>query len=144
LVLVRTIIELVKNKSHYAAQYSSSIGLLNEVLRQTCKNGNYCELYELVALTNVLNCDVQSVYPYIDYRAEMKIMNALYKPLDTSTPVNGRLLIFWTSTQDELSTRNRPGNGGLWSPNHFVPLVQPYSPDQTVSNNQKSFLIKPI
>jgi hypothetical protein len=117
---------------------------LNEVLRQTCKNGNYCELYELVALTNVLNCDVQSVYPYIDYRAEMKIMNALYKPLDTSTPVNGRLLIFWTSTQDELSTRNRPGNGGLWSPNHFVPLVQPYSPDQTVSNNQKSFLIKPI
>jgi hypothetical protein len=67
---------------------------------------------------------VQTVYPYIDYRAEMKIMNAIYKPIDTSVPNNGKLIIFWTSSEDELSTKTRPGSGGVWRPNHFVPLVQ--------------------
>ena len=84
----------------------------------------FCELYELVALANILQCDIQSVYPYIDYRAEMRIMNAVYKPTDTSVPSNGRIIIFWSSTEDEISTRARPGNCGIWNPNHFVPLVR--------------------
>ena len=95
-------------------------------------------MYELVALANVLQCEVQSVYPYIDYRAEMKIMNALYKPLETSVRNKGRVIIFWSSTEDEVSTRNRPGNHGVWNPNHFVPLVQRSRNSRTTNNKSVS------
>ncbi|CAF1311364.1 unnamed protein product [Adineta ricciae] len=139
---VRTIIELVKNKIHYSNQYSHHIGPLNEALRRTCHNNMFCELYELAALANVLHCEVQSVYPYIDYRAEMRIMNAVYKPTDTSVPFTGRIVIFWSSTEDEISTRARHGNCGIWSPNHFVPLVHQHSGVTIPSNERVSMIPK--
>ena len=40
-------------------------------------------------------------------------------------PVRGRVFIFWTNTMDESSVKARAHSGGVWSPNHFVPLVQP-------------------
>jgi hypothetical protein len=121
---VRTIIELVKNRAHYTAKYTRLIGPLNEAVRRACRNNSFSELYELVALASVLQCEVQSVYPYIDYRAEMKSMNTVYKPIETAANTHGRLIIFWTSCQNEVSTKSRPGNGGVWSPNHFVPLLR--------------------
>lgn len=115
---------MVKNRTYYITQYSRFVGPLNEVLRRTCINNSFCELYELVALANVLQCEIQSVYPYIDYRAEMKIMNAIYKPILPFISNKKRAVIFWTNNQDELTVKARPGCGGIWSPNHFVPLVQ--------------------
>jgi hypothetical protein len=138
--LVRTIIELVKNKTHYSNRYSNHVGPLSEALRRICNNNMFCEVYELAALANVLQCEVQSVYPYIDYRAEMKIMNSMYKPVELSVPLNGSIIIFWSSTEDEASTRTRPGNCGIWNPNHFVPLVQPQRNIQTINNEQASMI----
>ena len=100
---MRTIIELVKNKVYYDTRYSESIGPLDEVLRETCNNYSFCELYQIVALGNVLNCNVQSVYPYIDYRAEMKIMNAIYKPIEQSMTNNSQLIICWSHCEDGIS-----------------------------------------
>ncbi|CAF4223600.1 unnamed protein product, partial [Adineta steineri] len=68
-------------------------------------------------------------------------MNAVYKPLDISALNNGRLIIFWTNSEDEVTTKRRPGNGGVWSPNHFVPLIRPCetpeSPRKTTIKNNK-------
>ncbi|CAF4296522.1 unnamed protein product, partial [Adineta steineri] len=68
-------------------------------------------------------------------------MNAVYKPLDISALNNGRLIIFWTNSEDEVTTKHRPGSGGVWSPNHFVPLVRPCetpeSPRKTTIKNNK-------
>lgn len=124
IILVRTIVELVKNKTHYIDQCSKFVGPFNKALQRACNNNRFCELYELVALANVLQCEIQSVYPYIDYRAEMKIMNAVYKPTMASVLKARRVVIFWTSNKDELLVKARPGSGGIWSPNHFVPLIQ--------------------
>ena len=121
---------------HYIAQYTNPIGSFDEALRRTCNNNSFSELYEVVALANVLQCDVQSVYPYIDYRAEMKTMNAVYKPMDISVPKNGKLIIFWTSSEDELSTKTRPDNNCVWSPNHFVPLIEATRGSRTASTKQ--------
>ncbi len=63
----------------------------------------------------------------------MKIMNAVYKPIETSVSYNRRVVIFWTNTKDELSTKARPGSGGVWSPNHFVPLIQAHRGDRATS-----------
>ena len=135
MILVRTIIELVKNRVRYTNLCSNLIGSFSEALRSTCSNYSFCELYEIIALASVLRCEVQSVYPYIDYRAEMKCMNAVYKPVETSLPSKGRVIIFWSSTEDEVSTRTRPGNRGVWNPNHFVPLLQQDRSSRTASNN---------
>lgn len=139
ITLVRVIVELVKNKNHYIKHYSHHVGPLNEALRRICNNNMFCELYELVSLANVLECEVQSVYPYIDYRAEMKIMNAVYKPVGATTPSNERINIFWSSIEDEVSTRRRPGNNGVWNPNHFVPLVQQQS-FRKINNEQTTMI----
>lgn len=112
------------NKTYYVNRCSKFVGSFDEAVQRTCHNYNFCELYEIVALANVLHCEVQSVYPYIDYRAEMKIMNAIYKPIDKPVSNTRRVIIFWTSTDDEISTKARSGNRGIWNPNHFVPLVQ--------------------
>lgn len=131
---MRTIIELVKNRTHYINLCSNLIGPFSEALRNTCSNNSFCELYEIIALASVLQCEVQSVYPYIDYRAEMKSMNAVYKPVEILTSSKGRVIIFWSSTEDEVSTRARPGNRGIWNPNHFVPLLRQHRSDQIASN----------
>ena len=121
----RTVVELVKNGVYYAAKYSTVIGPLDSAIRRACNNDQFSELYEIAALASVMQCEIHSVYPYIDYRAEMKIMNSAYKPVLVSAPVRGRLFIFWTNTMDESAVKARAHSGGVWSPNHFVPLVQP-------------------
>jgi hypothetical protein len=78
------------------------------------------------------------VYPYIDYRAEMKIMNQVYKSAETLVPNSRRVIIFWSSTEDEISTRTRPGNHGIWNPNHFVPLLEQYRSYRTEDNERVS------
>ena len=128
---VRTVVELVKNSVYYAARYSTVIGPLDSAIRRACNKDQFSELYEIAALASVMQCEIHSVYPYIDYRAEMKIMNSAYKPVLASIPVRGRLFIFWTNTMDESSVKARPHSGGVWSPNHFVPLVQPTQGFQT-------------
>lgn len=120
---MRTVVELVKNKNYYVDQCSRLVGPFETALQRVCNNNRFCELYEIIALANILQCGIQSVYPYIDYRAEMKIMNATYKPVTTSVSNVKRIVIFWTNTNDEIAVRARPNCGGIWSPNHFVPLV---------------------
>ena len=138
MTLVRTVIELVKHKIHYINKCSKHVGPFNKALQRTCHNNRFSELYEIVALASVLHCEIQSVYPYIDYRAEMEIMNAVYKPVDTSVPSNGKVIIFWSRTEDEVSTRAR---GGVWNPNHFVPLLQ-HRNYRTANNEQVNMMSK--
>ena len=68
----------------------------------------------------------------------MKIMNAVYKPLRVAVPSDKKIIIFWSSTEDEISTRLRPGNGGVWNPNHFVPLLQKHQITLRKTNNEQT------
>lgn len=63
----------------------------------------------------------------------MKIMNTIYKPATVSVANDRRIFIFWTNTKDEVVVRARPKCGGVWSPNHFVPLL-PANRSKTTSN----------
>ena len=139
---VRTVIELVTNSIYYAAKYSNLIGPLENAICRACNNNEFSELYEIAALASVVQCEIHSIYPYIDYRAEMKIMNSPYKPVLASMPVRGRVFIFWTNTVDELSAKACPRSGGVWSPNHFVPLVQPQQRFQTSPAQEISSILE--
>lgn len=122
----------MKNEIYYQNKYANIIGPVRDAIHRACINNSFSEVYELAALANVLQLEVHSVYPYIDYRAEMKNMNTVYKSMEHLTDNHGRILLFWTSDADEISTRLRPGNRGVWGPNHFVPLVCPNPTSQKV------------
>ena len=113
-------IELIKSEVSYANQFAHIIGPLDEMIKYIARNRSFSELYEIAALTNVLRCNIQSVYPRIDYRSELEIMNHTFQctSYNESLPT---VLIFWTNTQSELNARRN--NGGHWTPNHFVPLL---------------------
>ncbi|CAF5221394.1 unnamed protein product, partial [Rotaria magnacalcarata] len=62
----------------------------------------------------------------------------MYKSAETLVPNSRRVIIFWSSTEDEISTRTRPGNHGIWNPNHFVPLLEQYRSYRTEDNERVS------
>ncbi|CAF1642845.1 unnamed protein product, partial [Adineta ricciae] len=117
---VRTIIELVENDIFYHNHFSHVVGPLDEVVRSIAHNYSYSELYEIVGLSNVLKCNIRSIYPRIQYRSELNIFNNIFQSnKDGSTP--NTIYILWSNTQSEIYARSC--NAGNWTPNHFVPLL---------------------
>lgn len=129
--------ELIKNSASYGNQFAHIVGPLGQRVKDIARNYSFSELYEVVALTNVLKCNIQSVYPKIDYRPELEIMNSTFQCAsysNSSTTVS----IFWTNTETEEKVRLN--NGGYWTPNHFVPLLYSmnYTPDDNSSSLQQN------
>ena len=119
-VSVRTVIELVKNENFYAREYSQFVGPVQNALQTACKNYNYSELFEIVALSTLLQCDIRSVYPNIDFRDDMMIVNRIFTPVPP-IHTNYQITILWSHVNREINARAL--NNGAWSPNHFVPLL---------------------
>lgn len=121
-MLVRILIELLKNEFYYTSRFSHLVGPLNEVIKNIVRKNSFSELYEVAAMSSVLKCNIRSIYPNIDYRPDLNIMNSTFEHAQTSTSSN-TICIFWTHTASESYVRRI--NAGNWSPNHFVPLLFP-------------------
>ncbi|CAF3678050.1 unnamed protein product [Rotaria sp. Silwood1] len=117
---VRTIIELVINESYYETMYSQYVGPIDIAIKAFCKNYTFSELYEIAALCNVLQCNIRSVYPKIDFQQYMAIWDNVFTPV---SPIiaNCNIVIMWSYALNEKDARE--ANNGTWSPNHFVPLI---------------------
>ncbi|CAF3372377.1 unnamed protein product [Rotaria socialis] len=132
---VRTVIELVVNGAYYTRMYSQFIGLLDIAIKAICKNYTYSELYEIAALCNILRCNIRSIYPRIDFREDMEILNNSFRP---TSPIiaNCSITIFWSHALNEIDVRAQ--NNMTWSPNHFVPLMSPPAYDDSDNINHQS------
>lgn len=117
---MRTLIELIRNEATYAARFQRVVGPFNEAIKNIGRNFTYSELYEIAALSKVLKCDIRSVYPMIDYRQDLSIMNHTFRFVNSTDSPNV-IYLFWSHARNETDARNM--NGGNWTPNHFVPLV---------------------
>ncbi|CAF4981269.1 unnamed protein product [Rotaria sp. Silwood1] len=117
---VRTIIELVLNESYYQTMYSQHVGPIDIAIKAICKNYTFSELYEIAALCNVLQCNIRSVYPKIDFQQYMATWDNVFTPV---SPIiaNCNIVIMWSHALNEKDARE--ANNGTWSPNHFVPLI---------------------
>ncbi|CAF1457668.1 unnamed protein product [Rotaria sp. Silwood1] len=135
---VRTIIELVKNENYYQNIYSQYVGPIDIAIKAMCKNYTYSELYEIVALCNVLQCNIQSVYPKIDFQHYMAIFNNVFKPV---SPIiaNCNIASLWSHALNEKDARET--NNGTWSPNHFVPLMSPSIRNEFTNINQSTLIV---
>ncbi|CAF5068817.1 unnamed protein product [Rotaria sp. Silwood1] len=117
---VRTIIELMTNEAYYDSMYSQFIGSVAFIIKAMCRNNTFSELYEISALCNVLKCNIRSIYPKIDFREDMTILNNVFTPAPPAI-ANRNIEILWSHVLNE--TAARAANNGEWSPNHFVPLL---------------------
>ena len=72
------LLELVKNETLYNNRLVHIAGPLNEAIRNISRKFSFSELYEIVGLSNVLKCNIRSVYPNIDYRPHLSILNSTF------------------------------------------------------------------
>ena len=106
----------------YTSRFSHLVGPLDGVIKNIAHNFSFSELYEIAALTNVLKCNIRSIYPIIDYRPDLSIMNSTLEHAQ-SNMASKTICIFWTHTESEINART--ASGGYWIPNHFVLLLFP-------------------
>ncbi|CAF4622447.1 unnamed protein product [Rotaria socialis] len=125
---VRTLIELVKNEIFYSNRFMHIVGPLNEVMKNIAHNFAFSELYEIAALSNVLKCNIRSIYPIIDYRPHLHIMSSTFEHAQCNIMFKA-ICLFWTHTESDIDARS--SNAGNWSPNHFVPLLLPSDNSQS-------------
>ncbi|CAF4183063.1 unnamed protein product, partial [Rotaria sordida] len=68
----------------------------------------------------IMQCNIRSIYPKIDFREDLAIMNNLFTPT-LPVIVNCDITILWSHVLNEIDAR--ASNNNAWSPNHFVPLL---------------------
>ena len=120
--IVRTLNELMKNENFYNNHFSQIVGPVSGIIRNVARNFSFSELYEIVALSSTLKCNVRSIYPRIDFRSDLSVMNSTFESIESSSS-SKTIHIFWTHTQNETFARS--SNAGNWTPNHFVSLLFP-------------------
>ncbi|XP_069137185.1 uncharacterized protein [Argopecten irradians] len=90
--------------------------------------GSYMGIWQIFALSSVLNCNILSLYPKCGAALPRCVLNRTIIPRKIVNRENGTktALFLWTSTRSDMVMEN-------WIPNHFVPLVcamsQPESGD---------------
>ena len=114
--------ELVSNENYYQTMYAHLIGPIDMAIQSICKRNTYSELYEVAALSNVLQCKIRSVYPKINFEQYMALWNSVFTPVPTVI-ANSYIAILWSRAENEGDAR--AANNGRWIPNHFVPLLLP-------------------
>lgn len=134
--LVRTIVELTTNENHYETMYSQFVGPIDIAIKSICKNRTFSEMYEIAALCNVLQCNIRSVYPRIDFSPDyMTLWDSVFTPVP---PViaSCSIAILWSHMENENNVRAM--NNGIWSPNHFVPLLSSNIQDESDDQNSST------
>ncbi|CAF3859271.1 unnamed protein product [Adineta steineri] len=138
---VRTIIELTVNENYYQTMYAQHVGPIDIAIQSICKDHTFSELYEIAALCNVLQCNIRSVYPKIDFQHFMASWDSIFTPLP-SVIANYSIAVLWSHGLNENDVRAM--SNGTWSPNHFVPLLSPNNQNESDDyNNSTSFNITP-
>jgi hypothetical protein len=116
--------------------YARYAGNTDIIIQAACKKGMYSEIHEVAALCNVLQCNIRSVYPRIDFEYYKAIWDSVFTPIP-SVIGNCNIAILWSNTLHETDARET--YNGLWRPNHFVPLLSP--PILNAVNSQSISLV---
>ena len=115
----RCCVEMVTNKSKVTVhRLYSKLEVLSPDYDRDCLDcaqpGKWSSVWMIIALSNLLDLPVQSVYPAVNGPGckGFKTLNYLFKP-PFSDPEKGKLSIMWTNTvsteRNSFSRRRRPG-----------------------------------
>lgn len=117
---LRSMVMLVNNHKKYVQRYPKIGEVADKLLGYLCniKDGEFSQLWDILALCDVLQCRIHSVWlkepphPY---------MNQTYTPLTSvNNDTMSEIVIMWTCdiSEEDLRKTNKK-----WYPNHFVPLL---------------------
>ena len=90
------------------------------------------------ALCSLLKCNIRSVYPNIDIREDMAIVNSVITPIP-SIIANCTITILWSHAYNEIKARII--NNTNWTANHFVPLMLPLDENEIHHNDQSNLTL---
>ncbi len=125
------------NETYYQSIYSQFVGPIDIFIKAACKNQTFSELIEIAALSTVLQCNIRSVCPRVDFPGAMEVLNSIFTP---ASPIiaNYEIAILWSHVWNERLARE--ANNGTWSPNHFVPLISASIRNGSNNGNQSALL----
>lgn len=130
--------ELLTNETYYSNMYSHIAGLVGEAVRVMSKDCAFSELYDILGLCSVLKCNIRSIYPKIDFRSNVALVNNVFTPAPNIIS-NHEIKIMWSHMKNEQDAREI--NHGAWSPNHFVPLLSPAMYHQSDDSNRPTSIM---
>ena len=118
----QTAIELAINGTYYKRKHSEkSFSIVSPSYKVACrdaaKNYNYSSAWTIQALSTVIGRDIVSIYPTVNGVAD-KTVPILHTTIEPRNKLSRQQLhIMWSSTMS-------PPPVGIWTPNHFVPLIE--------------------
>ncbi|WAR13822.1 LOW QUALITY PROTEIN: VRTN-like protein [Mya arenaria] len=92
-----------------------------EVLR-LCRSGTYMGIWQVAALSNIIQTDVVSVYPRYGGQTVRNDLNRTFVPFEKVELKKNKVYIMWSNIHG-----NKPPEE--WHPNHFVTLLRMF-PDE--------------
>lgn len=92
-----------------------------------CQSGSYMGIWQVAAISNVLQTKVFSVYPKYGGQTVRKDLHRTFQPFDEKSR-NDPVYILWTNTRG-INIPERE-----WRPNHFVPLLHTYDQNDSSSD----------
>jgi hypothetical protein len=122
------VIDLLTNATYYETVHINTFAQIEGSIQNACKNWSYSEIYEVAGLSNVLRCNIHSVYPRIASMPHntdffnTDSYNIVFKPVPPAT-ANHTIAVLWSNMRYENVVR--ASRDGFWNPNHFVPIVLP-------------------
>ena len=127
----RCCIEMTMNRRKYLRhRLFDRLDVLSPDFDRSCiecaKLGAWASAWEMIALSNVLNITVKSVYPAVSgsKTKQFQTLNSEFKP-PFADPEKGKITIMWTHTvlPNKNGFQKTKRVKTTWLPNHFVPLV---------------------
>ena len=89
--------------------------IFKEETVKICKRAEYMGIWQLFALSSVLQKKISSVYPNIGQSSVMQVLNRNILPRQGDESEQS-VRVMWTSTRTDMEPQN-------WIPNHFVPIL---------------------
>jgi hypothetical protein len=119
---------VIKAFTMYSEEYVPGTRLTKETIRNVyetevlklSKIKSFMGIWEICALSTVLQRPVFSVYPQLGYPCVRVDLHRLVLPRPLSStcgPSKEPLMIMWTSNRHDMTKSN-------WLPNHFVPVIE--------------------
>lgn len=132
---VRTLVELVLHYNFYNEKYLLRLGELSGSLKDVSIMNRFSDGYEVAALSSILNWEIKLYCPELGYTGGIHKMD-IVSPRCCNV-ANGPVSIIqllWSHVLPILKATTVNRNGIiLWTPNHFVPLLQKI--DVVILNN---------
>lgn len=119
---LRAAVEMLVNKDRYlempkVSEYNLLSPSYESSVADCAIDGGYSSVWTIAALATVIGHNIRVVYPPMNGPGDLafRCLHGIIEPLQQLTRPQEEIIIMWTNLGHY--------KGGLWTPNHFVPVI---------------------